>query len=100
MRLIDADALAKNLMTITVYNSNQYAMGIVKGVDRAVEMLQNAPTIDSENLRPQGEWIYHIDDLFPAEGTQECSNCHQEEKISLCNENYCPNCGAKMDGGE
>ncbi len=47
-------------------------------------------------VRPQGEWIYHIDDLFPAEGTQECSNCHQEEKISLCNENYCPNCGAKM----
>lgn len=38
-----------------------------------------------------------IDDLFPAEGTQECSNCHEEEHITLCNENYCPNCGCKMD---
>lgn len=45
----------------------------------------------------QGKWIYHPDDLFPAESTQECSICHEEESISLCNENYCPNCGAKMD---
>lgn len=47
-----------------------------------------------------GRWIYHDDDLFPADSTQECSYCHEEEYMTLCNENYCPNCGAKMDGGK
>lgn len=44
-----------------------------------------------------GRWIYHPDDLFPSESTQECSCCHDEEYLTLCNENYCPNCGANMD---
>ena len=45
-----------------------------------------------------GWWIRHPDDLFPAESTQECSVCHEHEYLTLCNESYCPNCGAKMDG--
>lgn len=49
-----------------------------------------------ESDREQAYWIYHTDELFPAESKQECSNCHEEELYSLCNENYCPNCGAKM----
>lgn len=47
----------------------------------------------------QGEWIMHIDDLFPQESTQECSNCHEHETIFIRNSNYCPNCGARMKGG-
>ena len=42
-------------------------------------------------------WIYHPDDLFPNDSTQECSYCHAEESLTLYNENYCPNCGARMD---
>ena len=44
-----------------------------------------------------GHWIYHPDDLFPNDSTQECSYCHAEESLTLYNENYCPNCGARMD---
>ena len=84
MRLIDADA----------FKMEDFRRCL--DCDSIIQVIKTAPIIDPESLRPQGEWIYHIDDLFPAEGTQECSNCHQEEKISLCNENYCPNCGAKM----
>lgn len=45
-----------------------------------------------------GYWIYHADDLFPNDSTQECSVCHEDEYLTLCNENYCPNCGAAMKG--
>ena len=53
--------------------------------------------IDAEPVR-HGRWIYHIDDTFPFESTQECSVCHEHEYITLCHENYCPNCGADMRG--
>lgn len=43
-----------------------------------------------------GEWIMHIDDLFPCESTQECSVCHAEQLINGNDDNFCPNCGAKM----
>ena len=47
----------------------------------------------------KGKWIMHIDDLFPAESTQECSQCHHEQPLTIDN-NYCPNCGADMRGEE
>lgn len=56
------------------------------------------PTADVAEVK-HGKWIYKVDDLFPAESTQECSICHEEESCTLCNENYCPNCGAIMDEG-
>ena len=44
----------------------------------------------------QGEWIVHFDDLFPEESTEECSVCHAEQLINGNDDNFCPNCGAKM----
>lgn len=53
-----------------------------------------------EEERPQGEWIFHTDDLYPAESTQECSVCHSEQKmLGLYDDNFCPNCGADMRKG-
>lgn len=67
--------------------------------DFIYETLWNQPTADVVEVK-HGEWINHFDDLFPEESTQECSICHKEEFITLLNDNYCPNCGAKMDGGK
>ena len=54
-----------------------------------------------ERLEPfepkQGEWIMHIDDIWPSESTQECSVCHEHQIIGN-DDNYCPNCGARMKG--
>lgn len=47
-----------------------------------------------------GYWIYHISDVFPSDSTMECSVCHEHESVLLVHDNYCPNCGAKMDGEE
>lgn len=60
--------------------------------------LNNLPSVDAVPVR-HGQWIYHIDDLFPAESTQECDQCHEELPL-LYDDNFCPNCGAKMDGEE
>lgn len=65
-----------------------------RGMEDAQDIIENIPSADAV----QGEWIMHIDDLFPEESTQECSNCHEHETIKICNDNFCPNCGAKMDG--
>ena len=45
----------------------------------------------------RGRWIMHIDDLFPEESTMECDQCHEEQPLE-CDDKYCPNCGAKMEG--
>lgn len=46
---------------------------------------------------PVGEWIKFVDDLFPMESTQKCSRCFVSQPL-LIHANYCPNCGAKMEG--
>ena len=67
-----------------------------KGLEPS-KYLEIIPAVDVATVR-HGRWIYHPDDLFPGDSTQECSCCHEEEYLTLYNENYCPNCGAKMDG--
>ena len=73
---------------------------LVLGHD-AIEVLGMIYVMPAADVAPvrHGRWIYHPDDLFPGDSTQECSCCHEEEYLTLYNENYCPNCGAKMDGG-
>ena len=65
-------------------------------VKKAIKKIPKYIFADVTQVR-HGHWIYHPDDLFPNDSTQECSYCHAEESLTLYNENYCPNCGAKMD---
>lgn len=72
-------------------------------IDKMVELLpkiiDDVLPVVIENLtsyekRPQGEWIFkEITDDYRVYG--QCSICKQRKRI----DNYCPNCGAKMDGG-
>ena len=58
--------------------------------------IENAPSVVPS--RAEGEWIMHVDYLFPCESTQECSVCHSQHLICGNDDNYCPYCGAKMKG--
>lgn len=83
-------------------------------VDAAVDVYYNTPDINlscekfedailkipAADVAPvrRGRWIehkhFHHDHYI--DSTYECSECKVEEPLTS---NYCPSCGAKMDGG-
>src|SRR5574344_1490543 len=98
MRLIDADALKKELeVWVVAINQPQFY-----NREEALYIIDSAPTADAVPV-VHGRWIL----LGKNEHDYETS---VEEKCSLCGryvyrydtelqDNYCPNCGARMDGG-
>ena len=52
--------------------------------------------IDPESLRPKGRWV-PLGQIVrsPLVKNYKCSECEHKEHGGL---NYCPNCGAKMEG--
>ena len=85
VRLIDANVFIKDL---TAMKSAYDAIAL----DGMVKALKEAPTIDPESLRPHGEWVVCSDGYYPY-----CSECKEEPKGGAMT-NYCPNCGAVMQG--
>ena len=88
MRLIDADALEKEFCHGCQYEHNKYA----NCIDCAVA---NAPTVDAVPV-VHGYWetIFSVDCVTYK---YKCSNCGHYVRIGS-DRNFCPNCGARMDG--
>ncbi len=65
------------------------------------KQLYEVPTIDAVPVR-HGEWIFQ--ETGGSMGTKTCSVCWYQSwqsKLRMSNMgNYCPNCGARMDGKE
>lgn len=82
-RLIDADKLLQELFTI---DEEEWTTPEIRAI------LENAPSVTS--TKRTGRWI--VD--------RYCSECERDKKDAelVCNipTNYCPNCGAKMEGRE
>lgn len=92
MRPIDADAL-------DVEQINAYYAGSCRTED-VQEWLDDQPTLDVEPVR-HGRW--GISEIVGYDGIHTvyavpCSVCGEFTQEYL--KPYCPNCGAKMDGGE
>lgn len=79
----------------------EMAIGTPKEVFyNAVKMLELIPTADVVEVR-HGEWIEFEDNFFDT--LYQCSVCKEEFVLAEGTPsenlwNYCPNCGAKMDG--
>ena len=83
---IERGALLKRMFPIGMPNNGAYPIN-AKAVKVAIEQ---APAADVVEVR-HGEWVRHKENCL----YNKCSICSYEH----CREdNYCPNCGAKMDG--
>lgn len=100
MRLIDADAV-----DFTIPENPDFMIVLLMQVLKNV--IDQAPTIDPESIRPQAEWVDVYGKKY-ANHRYACSRCREDalykiEADALGRERYvqalsdsCPNCGAKM----
>ena len=104
-RLIDADyLLSKRPFSICGGALSAYDEGYLDAIADAVEAVRQVPTIAPESLRPRGTWEGTGDGYADGElvyDTWTCSECgytaETDEPDYLTK--FCPNCGAKMEGG-
>ena len=77
-----------------------YGEGFDRGLDRAQRAILDAPAADVAPVA-HGRWVDAYPDIEPNPMFMYgiCSECGFEQGISKYL-NYCPNCGAKMDGGD
>lgn len=93
-RLIDAnDALARlqkaeqEMKVVSIVGYKAVSM------DGVIEFIQTRPTVDAVEV-VHGKWIYEPVEFSIVKDIR-CSVCRRYVKVP---ENYCPDCGAKMDG--
>lgn len=70
---------------------------------RFKHMVADFPTIDPESIIEHGKWIEPTY-IYIGAKRYVCDQCKDDEywriRFYTTKENYCPNCGAKMDGEE
>ena len=102
--LISRSALKKEMLfylnqEITKYKTMRRALGNVGRV--ALECVEEAPAVDAEVVR-HGRWIKKVESYHDSHTgeywDEEYCSCPFCGKDSDLEHNYCPNCGAKMDG--
>lgn len=112
MRLIDADALLKDIEDLKKspwylagYISDERRLGIKEGLDMISSIIRHSPTSDAEPIK-RGKWIVRDN---PGTGWYRitCSECGEDvTSTAPCigffpnasvTWNYCPECGAKME---
>lgn len=97
VRPIDANALLGLYKKWLPQLAADEDAGDRNGVETCIAVLEDEPTLDYAPVR-HGEWVWNG---FDGIGW-ECSRCRHEEsrEAKKPDAKYCPNCGAKMDGGQ
>ncbi len=103
--LISREALKTTIKNSFKHNLHGYDALLINEID---EFIDNAPTVKNEYMRgyeaavreykrPQGEWKYTHDTF----SKRICNKCNYSQVIvDGMSDNFCPNCGADMRGGE
>lgn len=111
MRLIDADACPalfdeefKETRQL-ILQGETHLDNLAEGFTEADRVIRKMPTISPESLRPKGLWIGEGDGYADGELVydvwycSECNHCIDDgTDVPEMLPNYCPSCGAKMEG--
>ncbi len=90
----DCDATISNIQFTSPYQDDIDTM--VSGMERIRDMIDEAPVADVAPV-VHGEWIPIVSYFWgKPDGRYYCSECRQ---VVNGHDNFCSNCGAKMDGG-
>ena len=73
--------------------NSSYQEGFDRGLDKAQRVILDAPVADVVEVR-HGRWLCVDTD------TEQFFLCNRCKKKEYWESNYCPNCGAIMDGDE
>ena len=91
-RYINAADLWNNRPENLDPKKSEYNRGWSNYAEEILAALEATPTADVEEVR-HGEWIYSENEF--GEAFYRCSICDCQTRYK---ENYCSECGAKMDG--
>lgn len=101
---IEKEAFKRELFKVVI-TDDLYGMGVASGINIAVEKLNATPAADVVEVK-HGHWKLLIFKGGRRSGQAEakCSICGRDAVYQITEEkwefeNYCPHCGAKMDGG-
>ena len=94
VRLIDAFTIAEEIESLTITVAGEPARWN-DAKHSVLRVIAEQKDIDPESLRPKGRW-----ENYPSHLYRRCSVCKVEWEKQRFNirANYCPNCGAKMEG--
>ena len=98
VRLINANALCQHIQDwksrckeLHRHSVGMYHMMIYEVLCQVLDVINDTPTIDPENLRPVSEW-----ELNPHRFSCEHFRCKLCHHISCLTDAFCGGCGAKM----
>ena len=98
-RLIDANALMERLK----FKRKISEVGLYRGLESAMAQCAKAPTVDAVEV-VHGHWVSLTECSNAGVYCSVCQKKVYKEDYAWANRknklrsNYCPNCGAKMDG--
>lgn len=87
-RYIDADKLCEDLRGMASILA-PFKQSTMLGVIETINLMPTADVVEVAHAK----WEINCDGYYPY-----CSNCMTEPKSGVMSK-YCPECGAKMDGG-
>lgn len=104
---IDREALLHDIEQSVVYTARgNITSAEMRGAHKIIERIKCAPAVDVAQV-VHGQWIIGVDD---DDFDVKCSKCEWTDIFEVAGiaaveriaktMHYCPNCGAKMDGGD